>query len=396
MSDSPDPRFVTNAFWRMLPAGMRKRWWLFRLFDLLVRFWPVLKRRRGLVVVRMDGIGDMVLFRNSLDAYSEAFGVDASDITVIGCNSWAGIADQLFDGYRVIPINEHAYAKRVFYRFSINLKVHALAPEVVVCDAYFRRALMADSLVWVMAPTRALVSYPYINEPTRSEYTYYMSQVAEVVDTGPYPTHEIIRHANFVSHFTDEAVTPKAPTLNWSGKEVRGFETGSYVILNPGSNEFGRRWPLESYIALASWLAEQGHRVLFVGKADEKAKGGGIGDVADGEQIVDLTGKTNMPELLNLMKNAALVVSNDTGPAHLAIGLGAPTVVIVGGGHFGSFVPYPDEITPENVRFVFQKMDCYHCFWRCHKRDDRFASFPCVAAVTNEQVRNACEAVLPS
>jgi len=396
MSDSPAPRFQTNAFWRTLPAGMRRRWWFFRLFDLLARFWPVFKKRRGLVVVRMDGIGDMVLFRNSLDAYSEAFGIDAKDITVIGCNSWAGIADQLFDGYRVLPINEHRYAKRPLYRFSINLKVHALAPEIVVSDAYFRRALMADSLVWVMAAPRSLVSYPYINEPTRSEYSYYMSQVSEVVDTGPYPTHEIMRHANFVSHFSGKPVSPKAPTLNWPGNEVSGFEAGSYVVLNPGSNEYGRRWPLDSYTRLATWLAGEGYRVVFVGKADEKARGGGIGDVANGDQIVDLTGKTDMPGLLDLMKNAALVVSNDTGPAHLAIGLGAPTVVIVGGGHFGSFVPYPAEITPENVRFVYQKMECYHCFWRCHKREDRMASFPCVAAVTAKQVQDACKAVLLS
>ena len=39
---------------------------------------------------------------------------------------------------------------------------------------------------------------------------------------------------------------------------------------------------------------------------------------------------------------ASCVISNDTGPAHLSIALSVPTVVIIGGGHFGSFVPYPD------------------------------------------------------
>ena len=71
-------------------------------------------------------------------------------------------------------------------------------------------------------------------------------------------------------------------------------------------------------------------------------------------------------------------------------------VVIVGGGHFGCFVPYPDDVEPGHVKFVYRRMDCYHCFWRCHKRNDPKASFPCVAAVSIDQVRTACTALLDS
>ena len=400
MSDSseiapPQPAVKTDAFWRTLPAGMRRRWWWFRAFDLVARYWPLFKPRRGLAVVRMDGIGDMVLFRNSLDHYAAAFGVDNADITVIGCESWGGLASEIFKGYRVISINEHAYAKKPFYRFSINLKVRRLAPKIVVSDAYFRRALMADSLVWMMAPARSLVSYPYINGPTRSEYSWYLSAVDEIVDTGSYPTHELVRHARFVSHFAGKDIMPEAPGLAWPERSGKPLVDGQYVVLNPGSNEYGRRWPLDNYIALASWVAAQGLKVVFVGKVDESAAGNTVDELADGETIIDLTGKTTVPGLLDLMKQAALVVSNDTGPAHLAIGLGVATVVIIGGGHFGSFVPYPQEITPANVRFVYEKMACYHCFWRCHKRDDKLQSFPCVAAVSKEAVQAACLSVLP-
>jgi ADP-heptose:LPS heptosyltransferase len=404
MSDSPEyviapikaPVFKTNRFWRAIPAGMRRRWWMFRAFDLIARFWPMFKKRRGLAVVRMDGIGDMVLFRNSLDHYVETFDVEPSEITVIGCDSWSGLVEEIFRGYKVIPINEHRYAKKPLYRFSVNLKMRRLAPKTVVSDAYFRRALMADSLVWVMAPAKSFVSHPYINDPTRSEFTYYMSTVDEIVDTGPYPTHELTRHARFVSHIAGKTIVPKAPQLNWPDRSDKELISGQYVLLNPGSNEYGRRWPLEKYLKLAGWIKDLGGKAVFVGKADERAGGDAIKDISDGDKIIDLTGKTSVPDLLDLMKKAALVVTNDTGPAHLSIGLGAPTVVIIGGGHFGSFVPYPDEATPDNVRFVYEKMDCYHCFWRCHKRDDKFQSFPCVASVKPETVKDACFAVFPN
>ncbi|HIN76346.1 MAG TPA: glycosyltransferase family 9 protein, partial [Rhodospirillales bacterium] len=82
-------------------------------------------------------------------------------------------------------------------------------------------------------------------------------------------------------------------------------------------------------------------------------------------------------------------VSNDTGPAHLSIALGTPTVVILGGGHFGSFFPYPDTIALDHVRFIYEKMPCYHCFWRCHKRASKFEVFPCISAVNEERVTDS-------
>ena len=401
-TETPNPwtsvRITTTAFWRTFPAGMRRRWWMFRPLDLIARHWPVFKKRRGVLVVRMDGIGDMVLFRRTLDHYADAFGVDKSDITVLGCKSWSNLADDVFQGYRVYAIDEHAYARRPLYRFKISLWVRGLAPAIAVSDSYMRRALMADSLVWVSSAPRTVSSRPYVSERTRSEFSYYLSQVDEINDTGPYPTHEIIRHFRFISAVTGATIPPEAPQITWRDQAPPIDAGAPYVVLNPGSNEPGRRWPLAGYAALAKTMRERGFRVVFVGRVEERSGHEeieqAIRDAGETQGIIDMTGKTNLPELLDLMKHASLVVSNDTGPAHLSIALGRPTVVIVGGGHFGSFVPYPQEVTPANTRFVFQEMECYHCFWRCHRRANKFQLFPCIGAIAEDQVLRGCESLL--
>mgnify|MGYP003322738726 CR=1 FL=1 len=94
----------------------------------------------------------------------------------------------------------------------------------------------------------------------------------------------------------------------------------------------------------------------------------------------------DISQLTSLIKNSSFVIANDTGPAHLSIALGTPTVVIVGGGHFGSFVPYPEEVRPPLARFIFEDMPCYHCFWRCNKRESKQESFPCVNNVSVDAV----------
>ncbi len=397
-------RFSTTAFWRALPAGMRRRWWMFRPLDLIARHWPVFRKRRGVLVVRMDGIGDMVLFRRVLDYYAEVFGVEKSDITVLGCESWGNLAEEVFQGYRVYAIDEHAYARQPFYRFKVSLWVRGLAPAIAVCDSYMRRALMADSLVWVSSAPRTVASLPYISERTRSEFSYYLSQVDEIIDTGPYPTHEVIRHFRFISAIAGHPIKPEVPRIRWRDQAPSIVPGDPYVVLNPGSNEPGRRWPLAGYASVARRLVERGYRVIFVGRPDERGGGqaGGqddgqaIREITASEGVMDLTGQTDLPKLLDLMNHAALVISNDTGPAHLSIALGRPTVVIVGGGHFGSFVPYPEEVKPGNALFVYQEMECYHCFWRCHKRANKYQIFPCIGAIDEDQVWRACEELLES
>ena len=396
--DIPSSRFNKSLFWRLLPSGMRKRWWMFRPLDLIARYWPVFRNAHGILVVRMDGIGDMVLFRRSLDYYAEAFGVVKSEITILGCESWGPLADDVFRGFKVLTINEHAFARRPFYRLKVSLRVRSLAPRITVCDSYMRRALMADSLVWVSAASKTIVSLPYISERTRSEFNYYLSQVDEIIDTGPYPTHEIIRHFRFISALNGRTIFPETPWIPWrktpESLEGWNFFQTDYAVLNTGSNEPGRRWPLSSYEAIARKLIQHGLCVILVGSADEKSEVEVISDIALEEGIIDLTGKTSLPQLLDLFSFASLVVSNDTGPAHLSIALNRPTVVIVGGGHFGSFVPYPKDVSPLDVRFVFQKLDCYHCFWSCYKRFDKLETFPCISAIEKDQVWLECESLL--
>ncbi|MDA0239505.1 MAG: glycosyltransferase family 9 protein, partial [Proteobacteria bacterium] len=281
-----------------------------------------------------------------------------------------------------------AFARQPFYRLKIGLGLRRLAPAIVVNDSYFRRALMADSLVWMSGADRKISSLPFINEATRTEFTYYLSQVDQVIDTGPYPTHEIFRHYRFLSALLGQEVLPAAPRIDWPGGETPIAGDRPYVVLNPGSNEPGRRWPFNSYLDTAAHFLEDDYRIVIVGGRDERP-----GDYRDrfGERddIIDLTGKTGLSTLVDIMQNAAMVISNDTGPAHISIALGTPTVVVVGGGHFGSFVPYPEDVSPANARFVYERMECYHCFWRCDKRRSKVDVFPCISAVGVDEVWRA-------
>src|ERR1700742_187854 len=118
------------------PRRRPRRWFLFRPFDLIARYWPVFKQRRGVLVVRIDGIGDMVLFHGAFQHYPDALGVARADITILGCNSWAKLARAFFPGVKFHAIDEHAYDRDPFYRLKVSLWVRSQGFAIALLDSF--------------------------------------------------------------------------------------------------------------------------------------------------------------------------------------------------------------------------------------------------------------------
>ena len=385
-----------------MPAAPRRtrrrprRWWLFRPLDLAARLWPVWRRPRGVLMIRMDGIGDMVLFQGAFRHYTEALGVPRSEITVLGGRSWASLAETVYQGCRFRAIDERAYERRPFYRFRISLWVRRKGFAVAICDSYWRKAMVADSLVYASAAPRRIVAKPLTSPKTQALFDWHLARVHQAIDTGPYPTHETVRHFRFVSAVAGREFPAATPSLPW--RRAPRPLTARYAVLNLGSNEPGRRWPLAAFLEIAEHLAQRGLTIVFHGGPREAGFRAPVAAAArqspHGNSFVDRIATLDLGELMDLAQHAELVISGDTGPAHLAIGLGAPTIVVVGGGQFTSFVPYPAALTPAQVRFVWHEMPCYHCFWACTQPHAAGASFPCVASVSVAQVRAAADELL--
>ena len=378
------------------PARRRslpRRWWLFRPFDLLARYWPVRRKRRGALIVRIDGIGDMMLFHGAFAHYPEALGIPLSEVTLLGCASWASIAPRLFPGCRFRAIDEHRYDKSPFYRFRISLWVRRQGFATALCDSFLRKPLVADSLLYVSGAPRLVAAKPYQSAKTQRLFDWYLARYHQVIDTGAYPTHEIIRHFRFLSALGGREIRPAPPRLDWSAASSPPVP-GAYAVINFGGNEPGRRWSFDHFLAVAEVLAQSGLSVVFIGGRAEEAFKQRLAALPGEKRFIDLIGATTLAELLDLLRQAALVVSNDTGPAHLAIGLGTPSVVIVGGGHFGSFVPYPADVSPPNVRFVYRERSCFHCFWNCTEPHQSGSAFPCIDAIERAAVLAAIDEVV--
>jgi ADP-heptose:LPS heptosyltransferase len=101
----------------------------------------------------------------------------------------------------------------------------------------------------------------------------------------------------------------------------------TYAVVHPGASLPVRRWPARRFAAVADRLATLGLRVVLTGVAAEASETAAVVHAMRHEPL-DLTGRTSLDALGALVAGAQLVVSNDTGVAHLADALGTPSVRI--------------------------------------------------------------------
>ncbi len=139
-------------------------------------------------------------------------------------------------------------------------------------------------------------------------------------------------------HFTDflgaqlrtAGVAAAAPCdVSWCDASVDVFDLpASYVVLAPGCSPKAehKRWPPENYAQLAGFIAAQGFGCVLIGTQEDVPQTGQI--KAAQPEILDLTGRTNLFELAGILRRAACVIGNDTGPVHLGAALGTPTLAL--------------------------------------------------------------------
>lgn len=170
--------------------------------------------------------------------------------------------------------------------------------------------------------------------------------------------------------------------LDDSGKAVK------YVIINPGATWFTKRYPPEMFGEVAKGLVEQRKLPVVVTWAgDEELKAAQtIVSIAGGPKNgAFLAPKTNLRELAALTVQAALFVSNDTGPLHLAVALQIRTVAI-----FGATDPLRNGAYGSGHRVQTGGVDCHPCWKTTCARIDR----ACLIWVKPETVLTSCAHVL--
>jgi lipopolysaccharide heptosyltransferase I len=207
---------------------------------------------------------------------------------------------------------------------------------VIDLQGLFRTA----SLAWLsgckkrfgMADARELAHIFYTCKVTRDldcihMVDYYLKIVQTITDSKT--------QARFIFPHDPDAVDSVSTLL-----KINDIKTDNYAVFIPGSAHSDKCWPTRRFAALADRISSHFHlSIAATGTEAEKDTVESLKNFAN-VPIANLADQTSLTELIALLKAAKLVVTNDTGPGHIAAALGTPLVMIFGRSNPARLAPY--------------------------------------------------------
>jgi heptosyltransferase II len=195
------------------------------------------------------------------------------------------------------------------------------------------------------------------------------------------------RYATLAGNFDTATPEPRltsTPDQQRAARAALGLPAdGTPVVFCPGA-EYGpaKRWPIHHYAALAQIVGASGTAVWIVGSAKDREVGDTIALQSEGTAL-NLCGRTNLEQAIDLIAGARAVVSNDSGLMHVAAALDRPMVALYGSSSPGYTPPLSARAT-----ILSLGLDCSPCF----KRECPLATpntLRCLEDISPEQVFTA-------
>ena len=384
---------------------------------------PAEKQEKHVIIFRHDGIGDYVLFRNFLEVLKKSPRFASYKITLLGNAAWKDLAKFLDKDYidEFIWLGKKSFTVDFFYRYKKFKEITAVKYDILI-HPFSREFFNADNdLAFLIKADKKIGSIrlpsftkPYKNKILEKIYNELIPDVENV-------RFEFYKNKNFFEKLLSETATGKtnaeislnrpfinlpahpadrssAPALSSIAdlKSKLGISS-PYAAFFIGASVKHRKWPPEYFAETARYLhTKYGFHIVLCGGKSElndaaEFKKHYPSDLAGKASFTDAVGKISLIELLYIVKDASLVISNETMAPHIAMALAnagtvnasrtnqtsaatyapdapyipagspsptstpKPAVIVISTGEasYGHFVPYPEQIGNNNYAAVF-------------------------------------------
>lgn len=315
---------------------------LYHLILFLVKISPAKKGTAHLLIIKTDEIGDYILFRNYFEDIRESNKYKNYKITLVGNIAWKSILEtydlRFFD--KIIWINKKQFKKDLHYRFSTLKQVRKLEIEEVINCVYSRSLLMDDGFAIVTKAVRIAMDCDDIANRKFTLRVFDKLYYHKIISAGDKKIFDNTRNRNFVSTLINDPYLKSklfltTNTLNPLPK--------NYFVIFLGAGNPERKWPVSYYATIANYIFTNYGLVPLLCGSDSDVEDAKRFSMEYNQIFHDYTGKTNLPELIEILFNAAFLISVDTGAVHMAASVKCPVIGLFSGKFYGRFAPYPQE-----------------------------------------------------
>jgi ADP-heptose:LPS heptosyltransferase len=302
---------------------------------------------KSIAIVRLDDIGDYLLWRNVLALYKQAPAYAGYSITLIGNIVWKSIFEA-YDAAAVdatIWVDKQQYFSSQTYRTTLWEHVRQQGFEKIICPARTRPLLLDDLIACASAAQHKLAAH---NTFAAQDWNACSDKLYNELHT--------VSHTQSHEFFYNKAFTEKATAFSASITDLSlpiptSVQNPKQIICFIGASAQSKQWSIAYWIRLVQLLQQQGWQALLSGGKNESPL---AAEIIAATKVASIVGQTNLIETLAVIAQSAAVITGDTMAAHAAVALHKPSVILANGVNAQRFVAY-QEAGFEGVTTIYTK-----------------------------------------
>ena len=371
---------------------------LFLLLDgILLLFLPFSKSSNRVLIIRLDAIGDFVLWLDAAKTLVSHYHDQGYSVVLLGNKAWAGWAREMGLADEVWEVDVIRFNKQITYRWQWLRVIRNAGFKIAIQPTYTRIFLAGDALMRASCACERIGSVgdeSYVTPWLKSRCNRWFTRLIPATSM---PLMELKRNSEFMrglgfADFQARLLTiPEVPDAR-----PNCLPKQPYAVFMTTASWEGREWPVDNFIEIGHRLEAFGMHVVVVGGLADYRRASVFIEKFSGK-AVDLIGKTTLSELVETLRGAAVVVSNETSAVHIGAAVNVPVVCVLGGGHFGRFAPYDIEVVDENRNMpvmVVEEMACFGCNWQCIYSRKNTEAVKCIQDISVERIWSAVEMIV--
>ena len=361
------------------------------LFDALLYLFPKKSKkdgRRRLLVIKLDAIGDFILWLDFAKGLREFYPSATHDLVLLGNEAWTEFATGIPFFDRILPVDRMRFILNPFYRFQTLLNIRQQGFTIVI-DPAFSREFQYSPAVVRMSGARECFA-PLGDEGIQRHWQKKISDAwyTELLPSSPGFLMEMRRNAEFLRALGHKQFKARIPLYHPQYAAPQD-SAKPYYVLFPGAGWVNRQWPIENFAALATLIYKAtGWPGIICGGPSEELLARQLQERTDAH-LDSRIGQTTLDALAAIIASAQFLVGNETSAVHLAAAVSTPAVCILGGGHFGRFLPYNPEVESPGRPLpltITHRMECYNCNWHCIYPIQGVQPVPCISGISVTEV----------
>lgn len=349
-------------------------------------------RKFDLVIVRVDRIGDYVIWHDALVAYRKRYAGKKVLLVCVGSIKSIVEQEELFT--EIFTYNHDKAIHSISYLLSLIRQLHSFSANTIIYPLWTRNiigdifvsSIKADEKIGMKGTSDGKFTFRNV---MRNIFNLSYTKLIE----NPKTKNEI----RAVEYFTKQVVDAdyKYGYNKLSVKTELPIISNKYVVIALSASNELRIWRMENFVKVINEIPDEYDIVLSgYGIDDEKRAELVISKVANRKHIINMVGKTSILQLVALISKASFIIGNDSSAVHIAAASRVPSICILPGAHFNRFVPYPEDM-PEsryNPLAVYYKMDCFGCNYKCKKPIN--GVYECLEKITVDMVNEKVNQLL--